>query len=205
MKKILLSAIILLPLCLTAGAQTTSQDKGKHRFDIGAGFAVPADIFVENPAFPENNTADIVAGYRYELPSGLSFGLQYGFVPNHKGSTDIKIPAVIGDETSEEKIEHVILTTRYHTINAVVEYKVGPYGPVSLVLGGGGGPQCRYANFSHMVNPGYYWSANVNLYAGLEFFEHLRLIFGHNHDLHTPIAALGQGAPYYFINLGWAF
>ena len=219
MKKLILSVLVLLPLSLAAQTteqpdtqpedqpqpQTQTQPKAKHRFDIGAGLAIPADVFVENPEFPENNTGDIVAGYRYELPSGLSFGVQYGFVFNHKGSADIKIPAVIGSKDSEETIEHIVMTTRYHTINAIVDYKIGPYGPVSLVIGGGGGTQCRYASYSHKVNPGYYWSANIAVYAGLEFFEHLRVTAGHNHDLHVPISALNQGAPYYYVNVGWAF
>ena len=205
MKKILRLASILLPLCLTAQTTAQPQNQNKHRFDIGAGYAIPADIFVEQPDFPENNTANVTAGYRFELPSGLSFGLQYGFVPNHKGSIDITIPPTPGYKDSEETVEHIIMTTRYHTINAIVDYKVGPYGPVSFVIGGGGGPQCRYASYSHKLNPGYYWSANVALYAGLEFFEHLRVIFGHNHDLHVPISSLPSGAPYYYVNLGWAF
>lgn len=205
MKKIILLASILLPLCLTAQTTAQPQNQNKHRFDIGAGYAIPADIFVEKPEFPENNTANVTAGYRFELPSGLSFGLQYGFVPNHKGSIDITIPPTPGYKDSEETVEHIVMTTRYHTINAIVDYKVGPYGPVSFVIGGGGGPQCRYASYSHKLNPGYYWSANVAFYAGLEFFEHLRVIFGHNHDLHVPITALGAGAPYYYINIGWAF
>lgn len=201
MKKIILLFSILITLSLAA----QEENHGKHHFDISAGYAIPAEMLAEKITFPENKSVNINAAYRYELPSGLSFGVQYGFVPNHNGSIEIVIPGVPGSEDVKETVETFAVSTRYHTINAIVEYKTGPYGPMSMFIGGGGGTQCRFVKYSHKVEPEYYWSANVALYAGLEFFNHLRLSVGHNHDLHVPFSSINSGAPYYYINLGWSF
>ena len=134
----------------------------------------------------------------------LGFGLQYSFVPNHKGSRDIVIPPS-DEEESVETVQTLVMTSRYHTINAIVDYKVGTFGPLSMFIGGGAGAQCRHASYSHSLYDGYFWSTDICLYAGLELFDHLRLTLGHNHDLHAQISALPTGAPFYYINIGWAF
>lgn len=196
MKKLFLIAAILIPLCMTG--------QNRHRFDVGTGFVVPKEFLTDEELFPESNTVNLYGGYRYELPSGLSFGLQYSFVPNHKGSRDIVIPPS-DEEESVETVQTLVMTSRYHTINAIVDYKVGTFGPLSIFIGGGAGAQCRHASYSHSLYDGYFWSTDICLYAGLELFDHLRLTLGHNHDLHAQISALPTGAPFYYINIGWAF
>lgn len=191
MKKFIILLCALLPLSLNA------QKLGNHHIEIGTGVAFPGEFLFETAA-KESNTVNLYGEYRYNFTPAFSAGAVYSFVIPHKGDLSYT------DKETKELVS-ISETTNYHTLNAIAEYKLGPYGPMCFFVGAGAGAQYRYVKYSHSLYPAGYWSADVSIHAGLEFFEHLRLTLGHYHDLHYPISALSSGAPYYYINLGWSF
>jgi hypothetical protein len=189
MKKILAILALILPLSLNA--QILGE---KHHLEAGLGVAVPNEMLIEQTG-SESNTADIYASYRFDLTPKISLGAVYSFVPNHAGV--IKS----GDITVDTK-------SMYHTLNVFAEFKLGTFGPMNMYAGVGGGPQYRHASYSRMIGSSFsgdYFSGDVYAFVGMELFDHLRISIGHFHDLHYPISALPSGAPYYYVNVGWAF
>lgn len=189
MKKIIVIIGLLLPLCLSA--------QKKHHFEAGLGYAIPAELLAEKLSTKESSTVCFYGEYRYDFTKSFSAGLQYNFVPNHSGEPLATDP--------EQAAPDFTINTRYHSINAVAEYRFYTSGPLTFFLGLGGGAQYRYAKFSHSLDPRQIWSADLFVRAGLELYDHLRITLGHYHDLHYPISSLSTGAPYYYIGVGWSF
>lgn len=189
MKKIVVIICLLLPLCLSA--------QKKHHFEAGLGYTMPAELLAEKLSTKESNTVCFYGEYRYDLTKAFSVGLQYGFVPNHSGEP-------LTSDVTQTAPEFTI-NTRYHSVNAVAEYRFFTSGSLTFFAALGGGAQYRYAKFSHSVDPRQIWSADLFVRAGLEIYDHLRISVGHCHDLHYPISALSTGAPYYFLGVGWSF
>lgn len=189
MKKVLAILAIVLPLSLNA--QILGE---KHHLEAGLGVAVPGEMLFDQTS-KESNTADIYLSYRFDLTPVISVGAIYGFVPPHDGSFQS------GEITVGTK-------SMYHTLNAFAEFKLGTFGPMTMLAGAGGGPQYRHVVFTHMIGSSFtgdYFSADLFAYIGMELLDHLRITVGHFHDLHYPITALPNGAPYYQVNVGWSF
>lgn len=204
MKKMLLIILVLLPLGLSA--------QNKHHFEAGLGYALPAELVAGSLPTTESNTACFYGEYRYQFTKSLSAGLNYSFVPNHKG-----LPSITDPERTQPDYA---IKTRYHGINAVAEYKFATSGPLAFFIGLGGGAQYRHSSFYKYVDPPLtwdddniklntdpmkIWSADVFVRVGLEIYDHLRVTAGHFHDLHYPISAVSSGAPYYYFSVGWSF
>ena len=189
MKKLITLLCVLLPLSLTA--------QNKHHFEAGLGLAIPTELLAEKMATKEVNTVSFYGEYRYQFTKAFSAGVNYSFVPNHSGEP-------VATSSDQVKPDFTI-RTRYHSINAVAEYRFETAGPMAFFVGLGGGAQYRYANLSHSIEPRNIWSADVLVRAGLEVYDHLRITAGHIHDLHYPFTAISTGAPYYYFSVGWAF
>ena len=189
MKKIVVIICLLLPLCLSA--------QKKHHFEAGLGYAMPAELLAEALSTKESNTACFYGEYRYDFTKAFSVGLNYSFVPNHHGEPMASSLSQVAPDFT--------INTRYHSINAVAEYRFFTSGSLALFAGLGGGAQYRYAKFSHSNDPRQIWSADLFARVGLEVYDHLRITVGHYHDLHYPITALSTGAPYYYLGVGWSF
>ena len=189
MKKLITLLCVLLPLGIAA--------QNKHHFEAGLGYAIPTELVAESMSTKEVNTVCFYGEYRYQFTKAFSAGVNYGFVPNHYGEPQKTDPEQVGPEYT--------INTRYHSINAVAEYKFATSGPLAFFVGLGGGAQYRYALFSKSKDPRNIWSADVYMRAGMEIYDHLRITAGHIHDLHYPFSAISTGAPYYFFSAGWAF
>ena len=195
MKKVFLIICLLLPVCLAARDGLAVQDSlavqnvRKHHFELGFGGVKPGEIFFETVS-KEALSAGVYGEYRFDITPALSVGAMYSFVIPHSLET-----------------ESYVATTNYHTLNAILEYTVASYGPFGLFVGIGAGAQCRiFSSDKYGYNSSEaYFSTDMSVHVGMEFFKHLRLTAGHMHDLHYPISILPSGAPYYFINLGWSF
>ncbi len=187
MKKIFVLLCILVPFGLQA------QILGKHHIEPSVGLAVPGDLLYEQ-GFSEKTHLNLSLAYRYDISNNLSVGAQYSFVPTHSGLT----------KSEETQID---LKTNYHSIDALVEYKMLSGGAVNFFAGIGGGVQGRYTEFpGRNIDPGFWWGPDFNLYLGVEIQKHLRVTLGHHHDLHFPFKSLSfSAAPYYYLNLGWSF
>ena len=186
MKKFFIIMLVLFPVMLSA--------QGRHHFEAGAGYASPGELFFQTP-LKETGAVNLYGEYRFDLTDNFAVGARYSFVTPHKSGEDL---------TSDEKVRN---TTNYHTLNAIVEYKTGAYGPMRLFVGIGGGAQLRYVYSPQSVQKREQWypSADIYAHAGLEFFNHLRLTVGHSHDLHYPFSQLSTGAPFYHFSIGWSF
>lgn len=204
MKKIAAIFFVLLPLCLSA--------QNKHHFEAGLGYALPAELLASSLPTAENNSVCLYGEYRYQFTKSFSAGLNYSFVPDHKG-----LPPIID---TEQLTPTYAIKTRYHGINAVAEYKFSTSGPLAFFVGLGGGAQYRYSSYYKYVepplkwddaelklnsDPSQIWSADVFVRVGIEIYDHLRITAGHLHDLHYPISAISSGAPYYYFSVGWSF
>ena len=186
MRKILAILLALLPVCMSA--------QNRHHAEAGFGYAIPAELMAESLSTKESRTVCLYGEYRFQFTKGFSAGVNYAFVPNHKGEP---LPVDSSETTPEFTIK-----TRYHSINAVAEYKYGVSQAMSFFVGLGGGTQYRYATFSHSLTPRNIWSADVFMRAGLEIYDHLRFTVGHVHDLHYPFEKISTGAPYYYFSVG---
>lgn len=175
-------------VCILISTGLSAQILGKHHIEVGTGLAVPKELLFANQ-LNEASTVNFYGEYRYDITSAFSVGAMYNFVLPHEGAG-----------------ETLTVMTGSHTLNALVEYKLGPYGPMSLFLGLGAGAQMRSVttDVQSSLEP-YYWSTDLLVRAGLEFFNHLRVSVGHCHDLYYPLSFLSHGAPFYYINLGWSF
>lgn len=204
MKKIIILLCILMPLCLQAQEDEVVK---KHHFGVGIGLAVPGEIIFEVPA-QENNTVSFYGEYRYALTPSFYVGAIYSMVAPHTGEMNLESSFENSEGRLETKTINITTKSNYHTLNAFVEYKTVTYGNMRFYVGLGGGPQLRFASFSHQSggkNSDYFFSADLYAYAGLELMDHLRITVGHFHDLHYPITAFPSGAPYSHISVGWAF
>ena len=211
MKKIITILCLFFPIFLSAQTIENEQEtteinqpvkkaRGPHHFDVGVGLAMPGELFEMSDK--ESNAANIFLEYRYDIAKGFSVGALYSFVTPHPGVINMT------DSTTGEVVNTIETKDNYQTLNAIAEYKSNPYGPMCFFVSLGAGAQCRYHWSSHQqsgVQDNFYWSADVSIRAGLEFFDHLRLSVGHIHDLHYPISSLNTGAPYYFAAIGWNF
>ena len=205
MKRIITLLLLFVPLCLNA--QLLGD---KHRLELGVDIVKPGEMFFE-VAMEEPNTASVYASYRYLLNSSLSVGARYSFVIPHDAVLSMVVPQLhyINEEyTTVDETVVINTNTNYHTLNAIVEYSMFSYGPVSLFAGAGAGMQYRYIKFDRQLNgkfDGHYFSPDLLLYIGFELFDHLRITGTHVHDLHYPVSDLPSGAPFYTISLGWSF
>ena len=182
MKKILLLSCLLISI-----GSVAQESVRKHHVEAGAGLAIPAE-FIVTDAIKETNTLSVYGEYRYDLTPSVSVGAVYSFVLPH----DIDIA--------------FIDKTRFHTLNALVEYKFGTFGPMSMYIGGGAGVQYRKVHYTVMTSTSEdFFSGDISLHLTMELFDHLRLTFGHYHDLHYPLSFLSSGAPYYHLSVGWGF
>lgn len=204
MKRFAVIILMLLPLGLAA--------QGKHHFEAGVGYALPAELLAGSLPTQENNSICLYGEYRYQFTKSFSAGLNYGFVPGHKG-----LPPITDAEHPQPDFA---IKTRYHGINAVAEYKFSTSGPLAFFVGLGGGAQYRNSVYYKYVepplkwddeklklnsDPARIWSADVFVRVGLEIYNHLRITVGHLHDLHYPVSAISSGAPYYYFSIGWSF
>ena len=200
MKKALAILLVLFPVCVNA------QILGpKHHLELGAGLAMPGEVLFEL-AMKAQNTGTIYGEYRYNLTPDFALGAVYSFVIPHTSATTKETE--IGSDGTTQTLPKLTYKDSFHTLNAIAEYRVGKSDSMGVYVGGGAGVQFYPGDwYPHRIGSGPYYplSADLSLYFCFEFFKHLRLTVGHNHDIkyhfnpNTPIAS------YYYLSVGWSF
>lgn len=197
MKRFIILVCLLLPIMAVAQElpqESPEKPVKKHHFEAGAGLAIPNEFVVSDASKKEANALSLYGEYRYNLTQSLAIGAVYSFVLPHVSREYEFLDSPIQDKSM------------FHTLNAIVEYRFGTLGPMSMYVGGGAGMQFRNVQYGVITStPTGFFSTDISLHLCLEFFNSLRITFGHYHDLHYPIAALPAGAPYYHISVGWSF
>jgi len=196
MKKILALLFVLLPLC--GGAQILGP---RHHLEAGAGVVLPKEVFysIKNVSEP---TGAVYAAYRYNLTDGLSIGAQYSYVIPH----GTQYYSQKTDPNKEDFYREY--KQQFHTLNAVLEYRLGKSDTMSTYVGGGIGVHYYYALGKRIVGYDNDMSSifpGVNLSLSFEFFHHLRLSLGHYHDITYHFYPNNPVASYYNLSVGWSF